>query len=83
MWGIWFIVTFGGSVGVLVLIGALAFGLFSPLLALLAFVIVVSVLAAVAAFKRSAEYVEETEGETATGARSPRTAGAPVTGEGD
>jgi hypothetical protein len=46
-------------------------------------VIVVAVVGTIAAFRRSAEYVERRESTAAGGTRSPRTGGMPVAGEGD
>jgi hypothetical protein len=79
MWGIWFIVLVGVTVGVAVLIG-LAVGA-SPIFALLLFIVVGGALAAIAAFRRSAEYVEGREGGTSSPPVSG--SGAPVSGEGD
>jgi hypothetical protein len=72
MWGSWFLITIGGTVGIVLLIGALALSAWSPIFAILAFIVVAIVLAVGAGLRRSDQYVE--------GAESDR--GAPARGEG-
>ena len=81
MWGIWTILLVGLTAGLLaVLIGLVAFA--SPLIAVLIFVVVGAVMLAVAAFRRSAEYVERREAEPGRAQSAPRSGGAPASGEG-
>jgi hypothetical protein len=88
MWGTWFLVTIGGTVGLILLIGALALSAWSPIFAILAFVVIAVVLGAGAAMRRSSQYVEGSESDRGhvqeadlIGAKSPDR-GAPAGGEG-
>jgi membrane protein implicated in regulation of membrane protease activity len=88
MWGTWFLVTIGGSIGLVLLVGALALSAWSPIFAILAFVVIAVVLAGGAALRRSSQYVEGTESDRGhvqeadvIGSKSPDR-GAPARGEG-
>lgn len=81
MWGIWFILVVGFTAALLAVpIGLVAFA--SPLIAVLIFVVIGGAMLAVAAFRRSAEYVERSEGEPGRAESAPRSGGAPASGEG-
>lgn len=81
MWGIWLIllVIFAAALPA-ILIGLMAFA--SPLIAVIIFVLVGGAALAVAAFRRSAEYVERSEGDPGRVQSAPRSGGAPASGEG-
>jgi hypothetical protein len=89
MWGAWFIVTFGLTVGLVLLLGALALSAWSPIFAVFAFIIIAVIVAAGAAMRRSTQYVDESEGDSrrrpeeadVIGAGAPDR-GAPAQGEG-
>jgi hypothetical protein len=87
MWGSWFLITIGGTIGIVLLIGALALSAWSPIFAIIAFIVIAIVLAAGAALRRSDQYVEGTESDRhvdeadVIGAKSPDR-GAPARGEG-
>ena len=93
MWGTWFAVTFGLTGGLILLIGAVALSAWSPVFAVIAFLVIAVVIAAGAAFRRSTQYVEATENDSPQmGAAHPSEAdilgqkavdrGAPAAGEG-
>jgi hypothetical protein len=77
MYGTWFLLTFGLTAGLVLLIGALALSAWSPLFAVLAFVVIGAVLLALASFRRSSEYVDEDD--SAGQARRPDPADVAVT----
>lgn len=81
MWGIWGILLIGFTVGLpAILIGLVGFA--SPLIAVLIFLVVGGVILVVAAFRRSAEYVERREGEPGRVEQTTQSDGAPASGEG-
>ena len=91
MWGSWFTITLGITVGAVLGIVALAFGGWAVLIALGIFAVVGMILLAGAAWRRSGEYVEHgDEAEAPQASQGPREAppgptrsgGAPVSGEG-
>lgn len=93
MWGIWFMVTLGATAGAVLLIVGLAFGGWPVLVALAIFALVGALLLGGASWRRSGEYVErsdegeaptdpEQEGSSDPSRGSPRSGGAPASGEG-
>ena len=61
MWGTWFAITVGLTVGLVLLIGALALTAWSPIFAVIIFIVAAVVLAVGAATRRSSQYVEGSE----------------------
>jgi hypothetical protein len=80
MWGTWFILGGGVTVGVLVLLVGLAVGA-SPLFAVLAFVLALAVLGGLALARRGAQSAQS-EPLSGEALRGRDASGAPVAGEG-
>jgi hypothetical protein len=92
MWGTWLIATLSGTVGVVLIVFAFAFGGWPVLVALGVAAMIGAVLLASAGWRRGGEYVERADESEAPSApqsdpaRSatgrPRSGGAPASGEG-
>jgi len=86
------IITIGGTGGLLLLLVGLAFGGWPVLAALAIFAVIGSLMLAAASWRRSARYVEHSEGgaqgaesgtsEPSRAGGNPRSGGAPASGEG-
>lgn len=84
MYGTWFIGSVGAVMTVIALVGAFALSAWSPIFAVIVFVLAALALAGVAALRRSQEYHDQAE--SSPGPADPltsRATGAPAGGPGD